>query len=95
MTAAEQLLSKKPINKQVANSLVKNIDNQTKNLDTLTSALGGETLTTTPLSSTQTSTQLTQQQMLAMQSQQATQLAISNISKQLHDMRMSIIRNLR
>jgi hypothetical protein len=95
MTAAEQLLSKKPINKQAANSLVKNIDNQTKNLDNLTSALGGETLTTTPLSSTQTSTQLTQQNMLATQSQQQTLQTISNISKQLHDMRMSIIRNLR
>ncbi|NTW63846.1 MAG: hypothetical protein HGA46_07125 [Chlorobiaceae bacterium] len=95
MTAAEQLLSKKPINKQEANSLVVNIDNHTKNLDNMTNALGGETLTTTPLSSTQTSTQLTQQKMLATQSQQQTLQTLSNFSKSMHDMRMSIIRNLR
>jgi len=98
MTAGEQLLSEKPINKQVANSLVARIDNHTKNLNNSTSTLGSDSLTATTLSGstlTGTTTPLTQQQMLALQSQQATLQTLSNISKLMHDMQMSIIRNLR
>ena len=83
MTTAEQLLSKKPINKQAANSIVANIDKHTSNLNNLTSGL---TIPTTTDTAIPTTTTMTQTQMATM---------LSNISKQMYDMRMAIIRNLR
>ena len=93
MTAAEQLLTKKPINKQVANSLVTKLDNHAKNLDNLTSSFGSESLSSTTLSSTDKTTQMTPEQMLALQS--SMQTSLSNITKITRDMQRSIILNLR
>lgn len=97
MIAAEQLLNKKPINKQAADSMVAKIDNHKKNLNNLT--YGGITIptttttgTTTPLTTTTTPTTTT---MTQIQIQMQNAAIMSNILRQMHAMQMSIISNIR